>query len=69
MGAETIEALDHHFTLWLNESSNWRTLGGYEIPATGAVTWFDQGKPWAVFTVEHVVLNADVNQLIREGSQ
>jgi hypothetical protein len=30
---------------------------------------FDQGKPWAVFTVEHVVLNADVNQLIREGSQ
>ena len=56
-------------TLWLNESSNWTDIGGYEIPATGAVTWFDQGKPWAEFTVEDVVLNADVSQIIREGSQ
>ena len=50
-------------TLWLNESSNWQTVGGYEIPAIGAVTWFDQGKPWAVFTVEDVVFNADVSQV------
>ena len=56
-------------TLWLNESSNWQTVGGYEIPATGAVTWFDQGKPWAVFTVEDVVFNADVSQIIRKGGQ
>ena len=56
-------------TLWLNESSNWRTINGVEIPTTGAVTWFDQGKPWAVFTVEEVVFNADVSQVIREGSQ
>jgi hypothetical protein len=56
-------------TLWLNESSNWRTVGGAEIPATGAVTWFDQGKPWALFTVEDVVLNADVSQAIREGGR
>ena len=54
-------------TLWLNQSSNWSTVSGYEIPATGAVTWFDQGKPWAVFTVEDVVFNADVSQIIREG--
>lgn len=47
-------------TLWINESSNWQTLGGYEIPATGAVTWFDQGKPWAMFTVEDIALNVDV---------
>ncbi len=56
-------------TPWLNESSNWRTVRGTEIPVTGAVTWFDQGKPWAVFTVEDVVLNADVSQVIREGGQ
>ena len=56
-------------TLWLNQSSNWQTVSGYEIPATGAVTWFDQGKPWAVFTVEDVVFNADVSQIIREGRQ
>ena len=56
-------------TLWLNESSNWRKVGDYDIPATGAVTWFDQGKPWATFTVEDVVFNADVSQAIREGQQ
>ena len=56
-------------TLWLNESSNWSTVNGYEIPATGAVTWFDQGKPWAVFTVEDVVYNVDVSEILREGSQ
>ena len=44
-------------TLWLNESMNWSTVSGHQIPATGAVTWFDQGKPWAVFTVEDVVYN------------
>jgi hypothetical protein len=54
-------------TLWINESSNWQTVGGYEIPATGAVTWFDQGKPWAVFTVEDIALNVDVDEMIREG--
>lgn len=56
-------------TLWLNESSNWTTVRGYEIPATGAVTWFDQGKPWAVFTVEDIEVNVDVSQAIREGRQ
>jgi len=56
-------------TLWINESSNWTDIGGYQIPATGAVTWFDQGKPWAVFTVEDIEVNVDVSQAIREGRQ
>jgi hypothetical protein len=56
-------------TLWLNESSNWRTVGDYEIPATGAVTWFDQGKPWAFFTVEEVVYNVDVSEYLRQEGQ
>ena len=54
-------------TLWLNESQNWATVGGYQIPTTGAVTWFDQGRPWAVFTVEDIVFNVDVQELLREG--
>jgi hypothetical protein len=54
-------------TLWINESSNWQRVSGYEIPATGAVIWFDQGKPWAVFTVEDIALNVDVDEMIREG--
>ncbi len=55
-------------TLWLNESSNWQTIGGYQVSATGAVTWFDQGKPWAIFTVEDVALNVPVSQVIRAGA-
>ena len=54
-------------TLWLNESQNWDTVGGYQIPTTGAVTWFDQGRPWAVFTVEDIAFNVDVQELLREG--
>jgi hypothetical protein len=56
-------------TLWLNESQNWATVSGYQIPTAGAVTWFDQGRPWAVFTVEAIVFNADVYKLLREGRQ
>ncbi len=56
-------------TRWINESSNWQTVGGAEIPATGAVTWLDQGKPWAVFTVEEIALNVDVGQMIRDGQE
>jgi len=52
-------------TLWLNESSNWKIVDGYPMPTTGAVTWFDQGKPWALFTIEDVVYNGDVQELIR----
>lgn len=56
-------------TLWLNESLDWRTISGYQLPATGAVTWFDQGKPWAIFTVEDAAYNVDVQHLIRQGTQ
>ena len=55
--------------LWLNESSDWRTVSGYLLPVSGAVTWFDQGKPCAIFTIEDVALNIDVQTAIREGRQ
>lgn len=56
-------------TLWLNESLDWRTVSSYQLPATGAVTWFDQGKPWAIFTVEDVAYNVDVQYLIRQATR
>lgn len=52
-------------TLWLNESLNWGEVDGFKLPMTGAVTWFDQGKPWATFTIEDVVYNVDVDETIR----
>ena len=30
-----------------------------------SVTWFDQGRPWAVFRVEEIVYNVDVDAYIR----
>lgn len=51
--------------LWINEAGQWDTVDGYTIPAAGAVTWFDEGTPWAVFNVEDVVYNADVREYIQ----
>jgi hypothetical protein len=31
----------------------------------GAATWFDDGRPWAVFNAENVVYNVDVGEYIR----
>jgi hypothetical protein len=51
--------------LWLNESLEYKPLGGYLVPTVGAATWMDDGKPWAVFTVEEIVYNTDVSQYVR----
>ena len=51
-------------TLWLNEISNWDILDGRKVFTVGTVTWFDEGKPWAVFRVEEIVYNADVRNYI-----
>ncbi len=52
-------------TLWLTEAVEWGRLDGRLTLVVGAVTWFDQGRPWAVFTVEETVYNADVSAYIR----
>ena len=35
----------------------------------GAVSWFTDGKPWAIFTVEDLVYNVDVQAYIRAKGQ
>lgn len=52
-------------TLWLNEALEWGEVEGYMVPTVGALTWFDEGTPWAVFNVEDVVYNVDVEDAIR----
>lgn len=59
------EAGDPAKILWLNEVRDWREVNGHVIPTVGAITWFDQGTPWAIFTVEDVVYNVDVSAYIR----
>jgi hypothetical protein len=59
------DAADRSPILWLDEVRDWTTLGGYRLPATGSATWLDQGRPWATFTVDDIVYNADVQEYIR----
>lgn len=49
------DAADEAKTLWINTALEWRDLDGATIPTVAAIVWFDEGTPWAVFTVEEVV--------------
>lgn len=51
--------------LWMNQSVEWGTLDGRPFMLQGAAIWMDDGKPWAIFTVEDVVYNADITDYIR----
>jgi len=51
--------------LWLNESREWGTLNGQTTLMVGAAIWMDNGKPWAIFTLEDIVFNVDVGEYIR----
>lgn len=59
------DAKDQSKTLWLNNVLEWGNVNGYMIPKRAALTWFDQGTPWANFVVEDVVYNADVKDYVR----
>ena len=60
------DAADEAKTLWINEARECQDLNGIPAATVGAVTWFDEGTPWAVFTVEELVYNADVSEYVRE---
>lgn len=54
-----------HKTLWLNQFMAWETLEGSLIPTVGAAIWLDDGRPWAVFIVEDIRFNIDVEETIQ----
>jgi hypothetical protein len=58
------EADDTRRTLWINEVLHWSELDGTVLPTTAAVTWFGD-RPWAVFRVEEIVYNVDVDEYVR----
>ena len=59
------DAPDETKTLWINDVREWGAVNDNPTPVVGAVTWFDEGSPWAVFNVEDVVYNADVREYIQ----
>jgi hypothetical protein len=54
-----------HKTLWINEVIEWGVVDGNTVPTVSAATWLDEGTPWAVFTVEDIRYNVDVDDYIR----
>jgi hypothetical protein len=52
-------------TLWINQTLQWGTVDGNTTPVVSAATWFDEGTPWAVFTVENIRTNVDVRDYIQ----
>ena len=52
-------------TLWLNQVNEWGVVNDFPLMKVGSAIWMDDGKPWAVFTVEDVVYNVDVQDRIR----
>lgn len=59
------EATSSSKTLWLNEIRTWGSVDGNMLPTVSALTWFDDQRPWAVFTVEEVAYNVDVSAYIQ----
>jgi len=53
-------------TLWICEGLEWTETKGYILPQKGRITWFDQGTAWAVFEVEDVVYNIDLDDYIKQ---
>ncbi len=50
---------------WICEARAWGTFHGMTLPRVMSVTWEDEGTPWATFTVDDLVFNADVSAAIR----
>jgi len=51
-------------TLWINEAIAWGVVDGQTTATKSAATWFDEGTPWAVFTVEDIRYNVVVDDYI-----
>ena len=55
---------DREKILWMTKPEKGGTIAGTPLSAAGSATWLDQGRPWAVFRVEDIVINADVGPVI-----
>jgi hypothetical protein len=51
---------DAERTLWLNEVVRWGELDGRQLPIETALTWFDEGTPWAKLTTEQVAYDLEL---------
>jgi hypothetical protein len=52
--------------LWITRNIEGKKIKGTQLDAIGSATWLDQGKPWAIFTLEEVNYNVDVSEYIQQ---
>lgn len=52
--------------LWITTTDEGPSIEGTSISSVGSATWFDQGRPWATFTLEEADYNADVSEYIHQ---
>lgn len=55
--------------LWITQNDLDHFLPGTRISSVGSATWQDQGKPWAIFTLDQIQTNVDVSDYIRARGQ
>jgi len=52
-------------TLWMTHADAYAEMNGVLTNTVGSATWMDDGKPWAVFTLEDARFNVDVSDYVR----
>ena len=52
--------------LWITRNIEGKKIEGTQLDTVGSATWLDQGKPWAIFTLEEVNYNVDVSKYIQQ---
>lgn len=56
-------------TLWINENREYGEANGRPYMKTGAVIWMDDGKPWAIFSMEEIVYNVDIKDYLLQTGE
>jgi hypothetical protein len=59
------EPSDAAKTLWISDARSWGERAGRTVLTEGALTWFGDDGPWAVFRVDEVMYGVDVAQALR----
>jgi len=52
--------------LWIVRNEPSQPVAGTNISSIGSVMWLDQGKPWAYFNLEELIVNVDVSTYIHQ---
>jgi hypothetical protein len=52
-------------SLWIPANEEYAVVDGQLTTRVGSATWLEMGGPWAYFTTDKLILNADVQEYVR----